>query len=218
MHCNWLKRSALSLALTASCVVPAQAGMVSEVESNDSYATAQLVAGTAVAQTIINGARTFADPSDDFFRFFVPAFTTLRISSTSPDAFADSILGLFGPTGLLLASNDDAGTGTTMSGLTFVTGNLSGLFAIGFSGFNAGLLACGTGVSSCYDTNNDFVFDTFVAGGGAGGSTGWLYRITLDQVAAVPEPSIAALLALGFALAAVRRRSRPADSSGPVAA
>lgn len=218
MNSDWLRRSALSLALMASCVAPAQAGVVAEVEPNDSYAMAQLVAATGVPQTIINGARTFADPSDDFFRLFVPAFTTLRISSMSPDAFADSILGLFGPTGQLLASNDDAGTGTSMSGLTFFTGNLSGLFTIGFSGFNAGLLACGNGVTSCYDTNNDFLFDTFVAGGGAGGSTGWLYTIALDQVAAVPEPPIAALLALGLALIAVRRRARRTDASGPVAA
>ncbi|MEO8936482.1 MAG: PEP-CTERM sorting domain-containing protein [Burkholderiaceae bacterium] len=208
MQTQWLKCCALSLTVAAAAALPAHAGTVSEVESNDTYATAQLVASAAAAQTVVNGERSFADPSDDFFRFFVSAFTTLRIASTSPDASADSILGLYGPTGSLLASNDDAGFGSLMSGLTFVTGNLGGLFTIGFSGYNAGLLACTGGVTSCYDTNNDFVFDTFVAGGGAGGSTGWLYSLTIDQAAAIPEPPLLALFGIGLAFVAIERRRR----------
>lgn len=208
MHAPWLVRGASATALILSCSLSAQAAVIGESEPNDTYATAQVVAATATANTTINGGRTFADPSDDFFRFFVPAFTTLRISSSSPTASADSILGLFGPTGLLLASNDDGVAGTFMSALSYFTGNVGGLFTIGFSGYNPGILSCGAGVTSCYDTNNDFVFDTFVAGGGAGGSTGWLYSIAIDQVAAVPEPPLVALLALGLAVAFIPRRAR----------
>ena len=52
-------------------------------------------------------------------------------------------------------------------------------------------------MTACYDTNDDFTFDTFVAGGGAGGSTGWNYAITI----AVPEPETYLLLGMGLALA-----------------
>ena len=190
-----LKRAAVALCVAAA-LPAAHAGVFSETEPNDSLAGAQLISDPGSLLTVINGARTFNDSSDDFFRLFVAGPTLLQIRATSPTASADSIMGLYNPAGVLVASNDDFG-GTSMSGLNF-TVLASGLYTIGFSGFNAGLLSCTATVTACYDTNNDFVFDTFVAGGGAGGSTGWNYTL---QVAAVPEPETYLLLGLGLALA-----------------
>ena len=114
-------------------------------------------------------------------------------------------MGLFGPDGVLLASNDDAdGSTAFMSAIDFVIApGVTGLFTIAFSGFNPGLIACGDGVPECYDTDGDFVFDRFVAGGGAGGSTGWDYLITVSQVS---EPST--LLLAGIALAVLAGSGR----------
>jgi hypothetical protein len=185
-------------------LAPAHAGTFAEVEPNDTFATAQVISDPGSFLTVINGSRTFGNPSDDFFRFTVASATFLQITSTSSSPFADSIMGLYGPTGILLASNDDANAGTSMSAISFQVGaGMGGLYTLGFSGYNAGLLACGTGVTSCYDTNNDFVFDTFVAGGGAGGSTGWDYTITVNTI---PEPETYALFGLGLALLPLLRK------------
>jgi PEP-CTERM motif len=189
------KQAAIGLGIAAA--LPAvHAGTFPEVEPNDTLAGAQIISDPGSAQTFINGERTFANPSDDFFRFTVATPTMLYISSTSANAFADSIMGLYGPTGTLLASNDNASLGTSMSAITFLAA-IAGNYTLGFSGFNPGLLSCTATVTSCYDTNNDFTFDTFVAGGGAGGSTGWNYAITI----AVPEPETYLMLGLGLALA-----------------
>lgn len=115
-------------------------------------------------------------------------------------------------------TGDDAAAGSFTSGLSYlVGGGMGGFYTIGFSGFNPGLLSCGAGVTACYDTDNDFVFDTFVAGGGAGGSTGWLYSITIDQVAlAVPEPPLGLLVAAGVVLVALGRRRREPHGATPM--
>ena len=185
------------LALAFAMAGPASGAVIQESEPNDTLATAQVINSLDLALRI-EGTRTFADPSDDFFSFSVQAPGWLRITSNSPDGSADSIMGLFGPAGNLLASNDDGSSGF-MSSIDFlVTPGMTGLFTIGFSGFNPGLLACGGGVTECYDTDGDFIFDTFVAGGGSGGSTGWTYTIRVAQL--VPEPPSLALLALALPL------------------
>ena len=98
-----------------------------------------------------------------------------------------------------------------MSGLEFLVA--PGQYTIGFSGFNPGLLACTDTVTECYDTDGDFFFDTFVAGGGNGGSTGWDYTITVTGL--VPEPGSLALLALALpAVVALDRRRARRDRRG----
>jgi len=211
-----LKLAAIGLAVASAWPV-ARAGNFNESEPNNTFAGAQLINDPGSVQTVINGQRTFQDPSDDFFRFFVATPSTLQIRSSSPIGAADSIMGLFNAGGTLLASNDDAALGNSMSAITF-NALASGFYTIGFSGYNPGLLSCTATVTSCYDTNNDFAFDTFVAGGGAGGSTGWAYAITIDQVTAVPEPETYLLLGIGLAAipwlrkrgVTVRRRGREA--------
>lgn len=190
----------LALASTfALASLPAAATAVAELEPNDTLLGAQFIFNPDPLITI-SGSRTFADPTDDFFSFNVLAAGTLSIISSSASGGADSVMGLYGPNGMLVASNDDA-SGTTMSAIQFtIPAGMTGLYAIGFSGYNPGMLACTGGMTACYDTDGDFVFDTFVPGGGAGGSTGFDYAINVTGVALVPEPGSWALIALGLPL------------------
>lgn len=198
-------RVALGVALALAGALPVvQAAVITEFEPNDSVAGAQVISATDTVLQI-NGARTFADPSDDFFRFQVRRGGLISISSTSTDGAADSILGLYDPLGNLVASNDDGGAGF-MSALDYLVSESDvGWFTLGFSGFNPGLISCTPMVTSCYDTDGDFVFDTFVAGGGPGGSTGWDYQITVSGAGLVPLPGTLALLAFGLPLLLKRR-------------
>lgn len=189
---------AVASALAMACL-PAAATAVAELEPNDTLLAAQFIANADPLITI-SGARTFADTSDDFFAFDVRGIGLISIVSSSADGAADSIMGLYDPMGVLVASNDDAG-GTAMSAIQYsVPINMMGRYTLGFSGYNPGLLACTGAVTACYDTDGDFVFDTFVAGGGAGGSSGFDYQIDVSGVALVPEPGALALFALGVPL------------------
>lgn len=185
--------------------LPGVAAAINESEPNDEWAAAQAV-GNLRGDFVIDGGRSFADPSDDFFSFTVRGPGLLRIESSSPDTAADSIMGLFDAGGSLLASNDDGPAGA-MSVIEYTIGS-AGVYGLGFSGYNAGLFSCTGMVTQCYDSDDDFVFDTFVAGGGVGGSTGWDYRISLSGVALVPEPHAALMLLPGLATLLVTRRRR----------
>lgn len=192
--------------LAATSPTTASAASANELEPNDTWATAQFVANDA-ALIVIDGDRTFANPSDDFFSFDVGGSGLLTISTLSAALGADSIIGLFDPSGMLVASNDDGPGLGAMSSLQFlVQPGMTGRYTLGLSGYNPGLLSCTGTVTQCYDTNGDFVFDTFVAGGGAGGSTGWHYAVTIGGVALVPELPSPALLLLGLPMLLWLRR------------
>lgn len=187
---------------------PAMSGVVVETEPNDTLASAQFITNGSVSFRI-DGERTFDNPSDDFFAFEVRSGGLLSIRSSSPDAFADSIMGLFDPLGNLVASSDDNGV-DFMSAIDFtVDAAQVGIWRLALSGFNPLLLSCTATVTECYDTDGDFRFDTFVSGGGSGGSTGWAYSIDLRGDALVPAPGSMALVALALPIAGwARRRSR----------
>ena len=200
-------RRPLAGLLWASFVLawPGMASAVNETEPNDTWAARQSISND-IGDFVIDGSRPFADTSDDFFSFIVRSPGMLRIESSSADSGADSIIGLFSSAGTLLASDDESGA-ESMSAIEY-TITTPGLYGLGFSGFNPLLLACTATVTQCYDTDDDFVFDAFVAGGGAGGSAGWDYRISLSGVSLVPEPHAALLLAPGLAALLWMRRRR----------
>ena len=198
-------RPLAALAIAVAVGWPGAAVAVNEVEPNDQRTAAQMISNLA-GNFVIDGGRSFANTSDDFFSFMVRGPGLLRIESSSPDGAADSIMGLFNAAGSLLASDDDSGPGA-MSTIDYMVG-AAGIYTLGFSGYNPGLLACTGSVTQCYDTNGDFLFDTFVAGGGSGGSAGWDYRISLSGVALVPEPHAALMLVPGLAWLMLRRRQR----------
>ena len=193
-HFNAGIKRPLAALLWSFCVlaVPGTAIAVNEVEPNNTWAGRQSISNS-LGNFTIDGSRQFSDTSDDFFSFLVGGLGLLRIEASSADGSADSIMGLFSGDGTLLASNDDGGTGA-MSVIEYAITE-AGIYGIGFSGYNPGLLACVGAVTQCYDTDNDFVFDTFVAGGGAGGSAGWDYRISITGPALIAEPNAALLVA-----------------------
>lgn len=202
------RRSSAVLSCLALAAWPLGASaQVNETEPNDTLGASQMIA-IGGGDFSIDGGRTFADPSDDFYSFLVRGPGLLRIVASSPDAGADSVMGLFDSAGNLLASSDD-GAGGMMSAIEYtVSAAQLGSFSIGFSGYNPGLLSCTGAVTACYDTDGDFVFDTFVAGGGAGGSTGWDYTLSMSGVALVPEPETALLILPGLALLLAARKRR----------
>lgn len=189
---RWSK-TALGLCLAAAAPF-ALAGTVNESEPNDTFATAQAINDPGSATTTITGSRTFNDFSDDFFRIFVSTPGLLQITSSSTNAFADSIMGLFDAGGTLLASNDDTSFLNKMSAISFSVA-AAGFYTIGFTGFDPGV---------DYDLNSDLQFDTFVANGGAGGSKDWAYTINVAQP--IPEPETVLLFGAGLALVPWMRR------------
>jgi hypothetical protein len=188
----------------ALAVAPAHAlTVVSESEPNNSLAAAQaLGAFPADGRYQVNGSRV-NDDSDDFYSFAALA-GPLSIVVSSPTALADSVMGLYGPGGMLVASNDDAAPGNGLSAIQFNVPT-AGTYRIGLSGFNPNFLSCSVAGAPCYDTNGDFAFDTYAPG--AGGSYNWAYGIAITSV---PEPETWFALAAGLALLAGRGLRRRA--------
>lgn len=192
------------MAAATLLICGASAQAVGEIEPNNTLGTPQ-TPRVQVAPFVVTGSRLFADPSDDFFSFQVQAAGLLRIVSGSNNSSADSIMGLFSGASSLLASNDDAPGSGFMSTIEFAL-PAAGTYVLGFSGYNPGLLACSGVVTACYDTNGDFIFDTFVAGGGAGGSAGWDHTLSFSGAALVPEPHATLLFLPALALLLMRAR------------
>ena len=98
-------------ALVVTAVVSAnqaQATLFTEVEPNDTFATAQVLSphnGTID----LSGSRV-GDPSADFFKFFATSGDVVTLAVNTAGGTNDPILFLLNPTGVLQTSNDDKGT------------------------------------------------------------------------------------------------------------
>jgi hypothetical protein len=198
-------RPLAALVCAVFLVLPGVAAAFNEIEPNNDWLTAQSISNLS-GGFVIDGSRPFDDGSDDFFTFTVRGPGLLRIESSSQDSMADSIMGLYGTGGTLLASADGGGA-NAMAAIEYTIG-AAGTYTLGFSGYNPALELCTPQVIQCYDTNDDSFFDTFVAGGGMDGSRGWNYSISLSGVALVPEPHAALMFAPGLAALLLMRRRR----------
>ena len=102
---------AVALAVSTSAV---QAGAITEIEPNDSIATAQFInpANYPANAFAFDG---FLSPGDvDYITFTVPdaiALTALTVSIPPDFANVDTMLGIFNSVGVLLDSDDDEGPG-----------------------------------------------------------------------------------------------------------
>jgi hypothetical protein len=135
----------------------------------------------------------------DIFKFEITAPATFSATTTvSPGTQTDSQLFLFDASGMGIAANDDAGSGTRLS--TLPAGNAlynalaPGLYYLAISSWNVDPISGGPESLIFPDTPYSAVHGPTGPGGGSAvngwegiGATG-TYTITLTSVAAVPEP------------------------------
>lgn len=201
--------SAILYALACATYTQAQSMTFTEMESNNTFSSAQNVGTLSPLSGIritVNASRN-GDDSAEFFSFFVTAGRTFTLQ-TNPlpgDANAflfDTVLGLFDPDGNLVAFNDDGATGFT-SFLSFtVPDGINGFFRAAVSGY---------GDSGTFDDDGVQLSSMFMGGGSAGFDYGLVIegQNAAPNVAAVPEPTTLLLLgisAAGVGAAAVTRK------------
>jgi murein DD-endopeptidase MepM/ murein hydrolase activator NlpD len=196
--------------LTAMAATHAATVDVSELEANDSLASAQLLAPLAPGQTgyRVTGLRTDApgfgptvDASADHFRFFVPGGSLLgldvRVTSSAPGSNRDPLLYLYDALGGVLAFDDNSGIdfGARIATFPILAG---GDYIVAVTGF---------GDAGDIDNGGNGILT------GIGGDANFAYQLSIDVAPqVVPLPGSAALLLAGAALMAGfggMRKERP---------
>ncbi|UCV19630.1 FxDxF family PEP-CTERM protein [Ferribacterium limneticum] len=186
---NSIKKAICIAAIAASAGAQANAPIViSEVESNDTIATAQDL-GSLVSGSEVNvvGLRfdfpPFLNSSVDYYKFSTAStlnFTFSVATLTGPAGENDPMVGLFSSTGNLIDMNDDISDDNYDSHLTRSVS--AGTYYVAVTGYNLAQDFSGTG-----DKN-------------------WPYTLTISA-APVPEPESYAMFLAGLGIiGAVARR------------
>ena len=176
------------LATLAMVAGAASAQFMSEVESNNTLATANSIGTFSQpgGSMLIDGSITVGDV--DWFSFTLSDTASLAVfAGFSAGAGADGVMQLVDSSGVVLAFDDDSGVGF-MPALQ-VTSLAAGTYFIGMSGFGD------ADISSVGTTN---VFD------GLGHQQNFVYKLTIGATV-IPTPGALAMLGMG-GLVAVRRR------------
>ena len=189
---NFIKKTICIAAIAASVGAQASApASISEVESNDTIATAQDL-GSLVSGSEVNviGLRfdfaPFLNSSVDYYKFSTAStlnFTFSVATRLGPTGGNDPMVGLFNSTGYLIDMNDDISDSNYDSLLTRSIS--AGTYYVAVTGYNQYL-------------DNDF---------SGNGDKNWSYVLTISA-APVPEPESYAMLLAGLGIigAVARRR------------
>jgi hypothetical protein len=166
----------------------AHAGLFSEVESNNTLATANSLGSFGIpgGSAIVDG--TIGDSDVDWFAFTLTDTASLSVfAAFSGTPGADGVMQIVSGTDVL-AFDDDNGVGLMPS---LQLENLSaGTYYVGLSGF---------GDAASGSVDSDELFD------GIGHQENFAYKLVLGFTV-VPAPSAVAMLGMGGLLAARRRR------------
>ncbi len=177
------------LAAVAVSTGAASAQFFSEIESNNTLATANFVGAFGVpgGSVLVDGAIGLGDA--DWFSFTLTDTASLAVfAGFSSTAGADGVMQLVDSNGIVIGFDDDNGVGL-MPALQ-VESLAAGTYYVGISGF-------GDSFSSSVGTTD--VFD------GLGHEETFAYKLTIAATV-VPAPASLAMLGLGGAFAARRRR------------
>ncbi|MFZ5800476.1 MAG: PEP-CTERM sorting domain-containing protein [Candidatus Omnitrophota bacterium] len=154
--------------------------LYNEVEPNSTFATAQAL-GVSDGSMDVSGSRV-GDSSADYYQFYATAGDNIGMAVNTPGGpsyFDDPVLGLYNPSGVQLAFDDDDGPGYDSALGYSITS--SGFYAAAVSGWA------------------DFDFD-------GGGESGWTYHLLINNLTpynnqggpVIPEPTSLGLLGMGL--------------------